>query len=163
MSCGGTNGKRLGRKRLVPPEWTHLDRQTDRHIWRICSWHKNQQAMQVGGKTDEMGWGVYDACTDLSAIIATGPGRRAPSIAHTSLSRDRLFVIGHRTRFRVPIASGTVRWAIETPPQNHDRARTHVIGAGIVNHRRRLPRCANTCRRRRIEGKKVQRISGRGT
>jgi hypothetical protein len=46
--------------------------QTDRHIWRICSWHKNQQAMQIGGKTDEMGWGVYDACTDLSAIIATG-------------------------------------------------------------------------------------------
>lgn len=45
--------------------------QTDQHIWRICSWHKNQQAMQVGGKTDEMGWGVYDACTDLSAIIAT--------------------------------------------------------------------------------------------
>ena len=30
---GGTNGKRLGRKRLVPPEWTHLDRQTERHIW----------------------------------------------------------------------------------------------------------------------------------
>ncbi|MEO5841447.1 MAG: branched-chain amino acid ABC transporter permease [Acidimicrobiales bacterium] len=30
---GGTNGKRLGRKRLVPPAWTHLDRQDDRHIW----------------------------------------------------------------------------------------------------------------------------------
>jgi hypothetical protein len=45
--------------------------QTDQHIWRICSWHKNQRAMQIGGKTDEMGWGVYDACTDLSAIIAT--------------------------------------------------------------------------------------------
>jgi hypothetical protein len=45
--------------------------QTDRHIWRICSWHKNQRAMQVGGKTDEMGWNVYDVCTDFSAIIAT--------------------------------------------------------------------------------------------
>jgi len=45
--------------------------QTDKHIWRICSWHKDQAAMQIGGKTDEMGWGVYDACTDLSAIIAT--------------------------------------------------------------------------------------------
>jgi hypothetical protein len=45
--------------------------QTDRHIWRICSWHKNQQAMQVGGKTNEMGWFVYDACTDLSALILT--------------------------------------------------------------------------------------------
>ena len=30
---GGTNGKRLGRKRLVPPEWTNLDPQSERHIW----------------------------------------------------------------------------------------------------------------------------------
>jgi branched-chain amino acid transport system permease protein len=30
---GGTNGKRLGRKRLVPPEWTHLDQRADRHVW----------------------------------------------------------------------------------------------------------------------------------
>jgi branched-chain amino acid transport system permease protein len=30
---GGNNGKRLGRKRLVPPEWTHLDQRSDRHIW----------------------------------------------------------------------------------------------------------------------------------
>jgi branched-chain amino acid transport system permease protein len=30
---GGTNGKRLGRKKLVPPEWTQLDQQSDRHIW----------------------------------------------------------------------------------------------------------------------------------
>ena len=44
---------------------------TDRHIWRICSWHKNQRNMQVGGKSDEMGWAVYENCRDLSAIIAT--------------------------------------------------------------------------------------------
>jgi branched-chain amino acid transport system permease protein len=31
---GGTNGKLLGRRqRLVPPGWTHLDSQSDRHIW----------------------------------------------------------------------------------------------------------------------------------
>jgi branched-chain amino acid transport system permease protein len=30
---GGTNGKRLGRKRLVPPSWTQLDERTDRHVW----------------------------------------------------------------------------------------------------------------------------------
>lgn len=45
--------------------------QTDQHIWRICSWHKNQTAMQVGAKTDEMGWAVYENCLNLSAIIAT--------------------------------------------------------------------------------------------
>ncbi len=29
---------------------------TDHHVWKICSWHKNQRVMQVGGKADEMGW-----------------------------------------------------------------------------------------------------------
>jgi hypothetical protein len=44
----------------------------DDHIWRICGWHKNQHAMQVGGKPDEMGWAVYQRCIDAGAIIATG-------------------------------------------------------------------------------------------
>ncbi|GMV13416.1 MAG: metallophosphoesterase [Polyangiaceae bacterium] len=44
---------------------------TDDHIWRLCVWHKNQQAMQVGGKGNEMGWGVYENCRDAGAIILT--------------------------------------------------------------------------------------------
>ena len=28
--------------------------------------------MQIGGKLDEMGWGVYEACREQGAIIATG-------------------------------------------------------------------------------------------
>ncbi len=44
--------------------------QTDA-VWRICSWHKNQTAMQVGEKSDETGWGVYEACREGGAIIAT--------------------------------------------------------------------------------------------
>jgi calcineurin-like phosphoesterase family protein len=44
---------------------------TDAHIWKICSWHRNQRAMQVGGKQNEMGWSVYETCKDLGAIIAT--------------------------------------------------------------------------------------------
>lgn len=43
----------------------------DSSVWRICSWHKNQQAMQIGGKTDEVGWGPYEACRNGRAIIAT--------------------------------------------------------------------------------------------
>lgn len=46
--------------------------QSDRHIWRICSWHKNQAEMNIGVKPDEMGWAVYNNCVDLGAIIATG-------------------------------------------------------------------------------------------
>ena len=40
-------------------------------IWRICSWHKNQRKMQIGGKDDGTGWGVYEACREGGAIIAT--------------------------------------------------------------------------------------------
>lgn len=41
-------------------------------IWRICSWHKNMRAMQVGGKGDATGYGVYEACREGGAIIANG-------------------------------------------------------------------------------------------
>ena len=43
----------------------------DDSIWSICSWHKNQQAMQIGGKGDSVGWPAYEACKDGGAIIAT--------------------------------------------------------------------------------------------
>ncbi len=46
--------------------------QNDPHIWKICQWHHNQQAMQVGGKTDEMGWDVYETCRQQGAIIESG-------------------------------------------------------------------------------------------
>ncbi|MBV9929010.1 MAG: metallophosphoesterase [Acidobacteria bacterium] len=43
----------------------------DNSVWSICSWHKNQRLMQVGGKTDETGWGVYEEARKGGAIIAT--------------------------------------------------------------------------------------------
>ncbi len=43
----------------------------DDSVWRICSWHKNQNAMQLGDKPDEVGWGAYEACRTGRAIIAT--------------------------------------------------------------------------------------------
>lgn len=45
---------------------------SDNHVWKVCSWHKNMNAMQMGDKTDDMGWGVYEACRENGAIIATG-------------------------------------------------------------------------------------------
>ncbi len=44
----------------------------DTSLWRICTWHKNQRLMQVGGKGNDTGWGVYEACRESGAIIATG-------------------------------------------------------------------------------------------
>jgi len=40
--------------------------------WKICSWHKNQKLMQVGGKNNEVGWLPYDICRIYGAIIVTG-------------------------------------------------------------------------------------------
>lgn len=41
-------------------------------LWRICSWHKNQTLMQLGGKGDAVGWEPYDECRKAGAIVATG-------------------------------------------------------------------------------------------
>jgi hypothetical protein len=44
----------------------------DNSIWSLCTWHKNHQQMQVGGKGTEVSMQVYDACREGGAIIATG-------------------------------------------------------------------------------------------
>jgi predicted phosphodiesterase len=41
-------------------------------IWSVCVWHKNMQDMQVGAKTDDTGWRVYQACQNEGAIVITG-------------------------------------------------------------------------------------------
>jgi Calcineurin-like phosphoesterase len=40
-------------------------------IWKICAWHKNQSAMQLGSKEDEVGWQSYEVCREGGAIVAT--------------------------------------------------------------------------------------------
>jgi hypothetical protein len=44
----------------------------DDHIWRVCAWHKNQRDMQVGLKSDEVGWDAYRICQEGAAFVATG-------------------------------------------------------------------------------------------
>jgi hypothetical protein len=65
----GEGGARAGDTLYAPYIQDQLA--TGDHVWRICSWHKNQHTMQVGDKDDEMGWKVYETCKDLGAIIAT--------------------------------------------------------------------------------------------
>ena len=40
--------------------------------WKICAWHKNQHAYQLGTKPDETGYEVYEICRKHGAIIITG-------------------------------------------------------------------------------------------
>ena len=41
-------------------------------MWLICSWHKNQRLFQIGTKSDETGYEIYDLCRSRGAIITTG-------------------------------------------------------------------------------------------
>lgn len=41
-------------------------------IWSVCVWHKNQHDMQLGGKGNDVGWGVYQSCQDHGGIVVTG-------------------------------------------------------------------------------------------
>ena len=43
----------------------------DDSVWSISAWHKNMRRMQVGGKPDETGWGVYEESRRGGAIMAT--------------------------------------------------------------------------------------------
>ncbi len=45
---------------------------SDASPWSICVWHKNMRPMQVGGKSDETGWGVYEEARKGGALIITG-------------------------------------------------------------------------------------------
>jgi hypothetical protein len=53
------------------PEFIRRELDADTSIWRISAWHVNQARMQVGGKWDEAGWGVYEESRKGGAIIAT--------------------------------------------------------------------------------------------
>ena len=65
----GLQGNQLGASTYAPFIQNQL--QSDNHIWKVCSWHKNQSTLQLGTKGDEMGWEVYETCRQQGAIIAT--------------------------------------------------------------------------------------------
>ncbi len=42
------------------------------HLWRICTWHLNQQDMQAGSKNDAVGWQAFQECQTAGAFVASG-------------------------------------------------------------------------------------------
>lgn len=52
----------------------YMDAQLKKSVnpWRVCAWHKNQNKMQAGDKSDEVGWLAYETCRNNGAMIATG-------------------------------------------------------------------------------------------
>lgn len=54
--------------------WLFLSQQmrNSNVLWKVCSWHKLEKEMQVGGKDDGVGWQLYETCREHGAIIANG-------------------------------------------------------------------------------------------
>jgi hypothetical protein len=64
MTAPGTTGS--GHEGFIRQQFA-----ADDSMWRISAWHKNMRLMQVGGKSDETGWGVYEESRKAGAIVAT--------------------------------------------------------------------------------------------
>jgi hypothetical protein len=63
----GTRGSVSSQEGFLADELQRYD-----NIWEVACWHKNMRAMQVGGKADETGWGVYENARIGGALIMTG-------------------------------------------------------------------------------------------
>jgi hypothetical protein len=91
---------------------------SDPHIWRVCLWHQNQKAMQLGDKSDEMGWEPYEACREAGAFIITGhehsysrtktlTNTQTQSVDPTCATGDKLCLSPGRTFVNVVGLGGT--------------------------------------------------------
>jgi hypothetical protein len=66
----------------------------------VCGWHKNQRLMQVGGKTDEVGWDSYRRCLEGGAIIATGH-EHSYSRTHLLSAFDPIVVVDRTSPYTI--------------------------------------------------------------
>jgi hypothetical protein len=93
----------------------------DNSIWSISSWHKNMHLMQVGGKENETGWGVYEESRKGGAIIAT---------AHEH-SYSRTHLLSSCQNQIVASASDTLALSADDPQTPEDEGRTFVFVSGL--------------------------------
>ncbi|MGH7492559.1 MAG: DUF7594 domain-containing protein [bacterium] len=93
----------------------------DNSIWSICSWHKNMEAMQAGGKSDETGWGVYEESRKGGAIIATGHEH----------SYSRTHLLSSCQNQTVASTSNTLVLAKDAAGTSQDEGRTFVFVSGL--------------------------------
>lgn len=85
-------------------------------IFRLCIWHKNQHDMQVGAKTDEVGWPAYQICARHGVPVITGH-------EHSYARTRALAAIGDRGQEHGPLG---VPERLELAP-----GRTFVVVAGL--------------------------------
>ncbi|GEM_PF-1074588 len=93
----------------------------DNSIWSISSWHKNMRLMQVGGKSDDTGWGVYEESRKGGAIIAT---------AHEH-SYSRTHLLSRCQTQTVASTSNTLVLNQDDPNTTADEGRSFVFVSGL--------------------------------
>jgi hypothetical protein len=93
----------------------------DDSIWRISSWHKNMRLMQVGGKQDDTGWGVYEESRRGGAIIAT---------AHEH-SYSRTHLLSSCENQTVASTDNTLVLAADDPGTAEDEGQSFVFVSGL--------------------------------
>ena len=93
----------------------------DNSIWSISSWHKNMKLMQVGGKSDDTGWPVYEEARKGGAIIATGHEH----------SYSRTHLLSSCQNQTVASTSNTLVLAKNDPNTPADEGRSFVFVSGL--------------------------------
>jgi predicted phosphodiesterase len=93
----------------------------DLSVWRIAAWHENMRLMQVGGKGDSTGWGVYEQARRGGAIVAT---------AHEH-SYSRSFLLDRMPDARVASTSNTLVLTRDLPWTPRDEGRSFVFVSGL--------------------------------
>ncbi len=93
----------------------------DQSVWSISSWHKNMHRMQVGGKSNDTGWGVYEEARKGSAVIATGHEH----------SYSRTHLLSSCKNQIVASISDTLALSEDDPATPEDEGKTFVFVSGL--------------------------------
>ena len=96
----------------------------DNSIWRISCWHKNMRLMQVGDKSDDTGWGVYEESRAGGAIIATGHEH----------SYSRTHLLSNFKNQTVANTGNTLILASDDPNTQADEGRSFAFVSGIAGY-----------------------------
>jgi len=94
----------------------------DTAAWRVSCFHKNMNKMQVGGKGDEAGWGVYEESRRAGAIIATG---HEHSYSRTHLMSDMDDQV-------IASTGNTLTLRSDDPGTGNDEGRTFAVVSGLA-------------------------------
>jgi hypothetical protein len=90
-------------------------------IWRISAWHRNMRLMQVGGKDDDTGWGVYEESRRGGAVVAR---------AHEH-SYSRTHLLSSFETQSVASTSDTLVLAVDDPGTPADEGRSFAFVSGL--------------------------------